>query len=572
MTADPVQRRLAAILAADVAGYSRLMGEDEEGTLAALTGHLSELIEPCIAGHRGRVVKTTGDGLLAEFASVVDAVKCAVAFQEGMSARNAEVPDDSRVAFRIGVNLGDVIVQDDDVFGEGVNVASRLEGLAEPGGICVSGTVFDQIGTKLDLAIDDLGPQSVKNIAAPVRTYRIRIGGAARPPGDMPTGTPAPDKPSIAVLPFDNLSGDPEQEYFSDGVAEDLITALSRVHSFFVTARNSSFSYKGKPADVRHVAAELGVRYVLEGSVRKAGNRIRLTAQLIDGATGNHVWAERYDREIGDVFDLQDEMTERIVGAIEPAISKAEIQRVRSKRTDSLDAWDLCQRGWWHRYRNRREDYVAALDFFRRALEKDPDFASALAGLADAMSYQVVFSFVADSAAHIDQAIRYGRRAVEIDDQDPVAHLSLGRAYLVGRHYEDGIRSIQNALRLNPYFAAAQYSLGGAYVVTGRFEEGIDAIRKFMALSPQDDMTGPGHARLAQAYLGMKDYAAAADNAEEAFRYSVKPNWPGKSYLVSALGHLGRAEWIVEQELPLSMAADCHDDYIDGLRKAGLPE
>ena len=317
-----VQRRLATILAADVAGYSRLMGEDEEGTLAALTAHRTELIEPCIAEHNGRVVKTTGNGLLAEFASVVDAVRCAIAFQAGMAVRNGSAG--GGIAFRIGVNLGDVIVQDDDVYGDGVNIAARLESLAEPEGICVSGTVFDQIGKKLDVAFEDLGPQTVKNIAEPVRTYRVVLEGEKSTSEGEPEALPLPDKPSIAVLPFDNMSGDPEQEYFADGLTEDIITSLSRFHWFFVIARNSSFSYKGTTPEIRKVARELGVQYVLEGSVRKARNRVRITAQLIDALTGHHVWAERFDRDLEDIFAVQDEVTEAIVGAVAEPVNDFE--------------------------------------------------------------------------------------------------------------------------------------------------------------------------------------------------------------------------------------------------------
>jgi TolB-like protein/Tfp pilus assembly protein PilF len=1003
MAEERVQRRLAAILAADVVGYSRLMGADEAGTRAQFNAHLNELIEPVIANRSGRIVKTLGDGLLVEFASVVDAVQSAVEIQKGMVERNTDDPDDRRIEFRIGVNLGDVIVEGGDIHGDGVNVAARLESISEPGGICISGKVYEEVRDRIDIALDDLGEREFKNINRPVRVWRWSGGDApasamswpklelpdkpsiavlpfenmsgdpeqeyfsdgitediitelarfhnlfviarnssfafrgkhvdvmevgqklgvryvvegsvrkvgkrvrvtaqlidaatghhlwaerydrdledifavqdevtrtivsilpgrledaglehaerkqtsnmsaydffllgnarwkeltpegfaearahfenalaldplyarahaniawthvcdvffefsdptsldaalphmqtaisiddgdawahgvfaqllfllkkddeaeihfnralglnpndadvvavfanilvywgrceealrwietakrlnpfpppiyhwyhalalysAREYGDavkvlkeiqqldrwghgmlaacyaqigsiddarqeaqifveqrrdelQMRGLPLPmnaldlakerasryrvaedrehflgglrkagaselgpdadnsltlsDKPSVAVLPFENMSGDQEQEYFSDGVSEDLITALSRIHWFFVTARNSSFSYKGKSPDVRQVAEELGVRYVLEGSVRKAANRVRITAQLIDGTSGNHVWAERYDREIVDVFDLQDEMTEKIIAAIEPAISKAEIQRSRAKRPDSLDTWDLCQRGWWHRYRNRREDYVEAIGYFERALEKDPQFVSALSGLADALSYQVVFSFVDEPTTQVERAISYARRAVEIDEDDPIAHLSLGRAYFAGNKFEDGIHSIKSCLRLNPYSAAAIYSLGTAYIAMGQYDMGITEMRRFMTLSPQDVMMGPAYARLAQAYLGMKNYEQAAENAEEAFRQTVRPHWPGKSFLVSALGHLGRKDearhaivdleelmpgitvgWIAAQPMPISMANDYMPDYLDGLRKAGLPE
>ena len=325
MAEEGVQRRLAAILAADVVGYSRLMGADEERTLAALTHHLKDLIEPMIAEHRGRVVKTTGDGLLAEFVSIVDAVRCAVAFQDGMRERNTGTPENRRIEFRIGVNLGDVIVQDDDVFGDGVNIAARLEGLAEPGGICVSDMVHQGIGTKLDLSFDDLGPQRVKNIGEPVRAFRIRHDApSSAPSSGQSDAPPLPDKPSIAVLPLDNISGDPEQEYFSDGITEDIITELSKISGLFVIARHSAFTFKGQSVTLKQVGRELGVRYVMEGSVRKAGNRLRITVQLIDAMTDHHIWAERYDRDLEDIFAVQDEVARSVASALAVALKPDE--------------------------------------------------------------------------------------------------------------------------------------------------------------------------------------------------------------------------------------------------------
>src|SRR5690242_19216596 len=326
-----VQRRLAAILAADVAGYSRLMGADEEGTLAALKELRRELADPKIKEHRGRIVKTTGDGLLVEFASVVDAVRSAVEVQQGMAGRNAEIPADKRIEFRFGIHQGDIIIDDGGIFGDGVNLAARLEGLAEPGGICVSGVVRDEVRDKLDFTFDNMGEQSLKNIARPMRVFAVNIGGhlSRKPVADTgairpmiePAPLALPDKPSIAVLPFQNMSGDPEQEYFADGIAEDVITALSRYPSLFVIARNSCFTYKGRAVEVRQIGRELGVRYVLEGSLRKAGSRIRVTAQLVEAATGNHVWAERYDRDLADIFAVQDEISDATTTAIAPAIA-----------------------------------------------------------------------------------------------------------------------------------------------------------------------------------------------------------------------------------------------------------
>src|SRR5689334_2749389 len=359
----PATRRLAAILAADVAGYSRLMGVDEEGTLDRLKLLRRELADPKIKEHRGRIVKTTGDGLLVEFGRVVDAVRCAVDVQREMAVRNASVPAEGRIEFRIGINLGDIIKDRGDIHGDGVNVAARLEALAEPGGICVSRVVRDQVRDKLDFAFEDRGEQQVKNIARPVRVFDVRTSGetAAYSPAAAPLTLP--DKPSVAVLPFANMSGDPEQEYFVDGMVEDITTGLSRIKWLFVIARNSTFVYKGKVVDVKQVGRELGVRYVLEGSVRKSGNRVRVTGQLIDTASAMHVWAERYDRALDDIFALQDELTISVIGAIEPTLRQTEIERARRKRPDSLDAYDL---------------YLRALPFVFTAMPGDADKALAL--------------------------------------------------------------------------------------------------------------------------------------------------------------------------------------------------
>src|SRR6266852_128773 len=378
-----VQRRLAAILAADVAGYSRLMGADEEGTLAALKELRRELADPKIKEHRGRIVKTTGDGLLVEFASVVDAMRCAVEVQQGMAERNAGVPEERRLQFRIGINIGDIIKDGRDIYGDGVNVAARLEALAEPGGICVNRVVRDQVRDKLDFAFEDAGEQRVKNIARPLRVYRVRtdrVVGEARSTAQPPLALP--DKPSVAVLPFTNMSGDPDQEFVSDGIAEDVITALSRYPSLFVIARNSCFTYKGRAVDVKQVGRELGVRYVLEGSLRKAGNRIRVTAQLVEAETGKHVWAERYDRNLADIFALQDEITGAVTIAIAPAIAHAEQQRAMRKPPGSLDAWSAYQRGLWHLAKFSLEGNALSEKFFQRAVDLDPTFAGGYRGLA----------------------------------------------------------------------------------------------------------------------------------------------------------------------------------------------
>src|SRR6201984_2940152 len=438
-----VQRRLAAILAADGAGYSRLMGANEEGTLAALKGLRRELADPKIKEHRGRIVKTTGDGLLVEFASVVDAVRCAVEVQQEMAERNVGVPEEQRIQFRIGINLGDIIKDGRDIYGDGVNVAARLEALAEPGGICVNRVVRDQVRDKLDFAFEDAGEQRVKNIARPLRGSHVRPAqladeemSAAQPPLALP------DKPSLAVLPFTNMSGDPEQEFVSDGIAEDLITALLHYPSLFVIARNSTFTYKGQAVDVKQVGRELGVRYVLEGSVRKAGNRIRVTAQLIEAETGNHVWANRYDRDLADIFALQDEITEAVTIALMPGIADAEQRRALRKPPGSLDAWAAYQRGLWHLSKASAEDNTIAQTFFRRALGLAPTFAPgysalALAQLQAAAIYQKLTLAEAQSSAEA-----LARRAVSLDGADAEARSCLGWALQARGETEGGLGEI----------------------------------------------------------------------------------------------------------------------------------
>jgi len=370
-------RRLAAILAADVAGYSRLMGADKEGTLARLKTLRRELYDPKIKEHRGRVVKTTGDGLLLEFASVVDAVRCAVEVQQTMAERDANVPEAQRIEFRMGINLGDIIRDGRDIYGDGVNIAARLEALADPGGICISALVHDQVRDKLDVAFEDMGEQQVKNIARPIRVYRILLGEAAA----MPERPPLPllEEPSLAVLPFQNLSGDPEQEYFADGMVEEITTAIARLPWLFVIARNSSFTYKGKPVDVKQVARELGVRYVLEGSVRKGGDRVRITAQLIDTANAAHIWADRFDGALDDIFELQDQVASSVVGAIEPKLRQSETERAIRKPTENLGAYDLYLRALAEFQKFTESGWDAAVVLLTRALAIDPDYAPAAA-------------------------------------------------------------------------------------------------------------------------------------------------------------------------------------------------
>ena len=374
-------RRLAAILAADVAGYSRLMGEDEEGTLNRLRAIRAEIVDPSIAQYRGRIVKTTGDGLLVEFSSVVDALRCATEIQNGMAERNAEIAVEKRIEFRIGIHQGDIVAEDDDIFGDGVNVAARLEGLADPGGICVSARVQEDVAGKLDLTFEDLGQQTLKNIARPVQVYRVRDAASKSPSALAPSALPLPDKPSIAVLPFQNMSGDPEQDYFADGMVEEIITALSRIRWLFVIARNSSFTYKGQSADAKQIGRELGVRYVLRGSVRKAGQSVRITCQLIDAVTGSHLWADRFDGSLEDIFELQDKVAINVAGVIEPALQAAETARSTARPTSDLTAYDLYLRAhalFWSSTRHIPE----ALRLTEQAIERDPRYGPAVAWAA----------------------------------------------------------------------------------------------------------------------------------------------------------------------------------------------
>jgi len=425
---EHVERRLAAILAADVAGYSRLMGANEEGTLAQLKSIRRALVDPTISAHRGRIVKTTGDGMLVEFASAVDAMRNAFAIQRGMAERNTAVSQDQRIEFRVGIHVGDVIFDENDIFGDGVNIAARLEGIAEPGGIYISDDAYRQVRGKVDIACDDMGPQPLKNIAEPMRAWRVRLTGES--PSAAQSGSavgqsqalPLPDKPSIAVLPFQNMSGDPEQEYFADGIVEDIITALSRFKALFVIARNSSFTYKGRAIDVKQVGRELGVRYVLEGSVRKAANRVRITGQLIDSSTGGHLWADRFDGGLDDIFNLQDQVTESVVGAIAPAVETAEIARGKRKPTESLDAYALYLRGSARLYQFAGQQANAeALRLFNSAIKLDPDFASAYGRAASLYAFAKGYGWISGTPTEIAEVARLAQRAVELGKDDAIA-------------------------------------------------------------------------------------------------------------------------------------------------------
>jgi adenylate cyclase len=436
MPEDRVDRRLAAIFAGDIAGYSRLMGADEEGTLRQLKVHRKELVDPKITEHRGRIVKTTGDGILVEFVSVVDAVRCAVDIQRGMAGRNVEVATDKRIQFRIGINVGDIISDDNDIYGDGVNVAARLEALADPGGIMVSRAVHDQVRDKLSFGFEDMGEQTVKNIARPIGVHRVSLVETA--PQTVVKSTSAAEKsdlltssrPSIAVLPFANMSGDPEQEYFADGIVEEIITALSHLRWLSVIARNSSFTYKGKSVDLKQVGRDLSVRFILEGSVRKSGNRVRITGQLIDTATGAHLWADRFDGAIEDIFDLQDQVTAKVISAIAPKLEQAEIERAKRKPTESLNAYDYFLRGMASLHQWTKESNDEALRLFPRSIELDPGFASAYGMAAWCYVWRKVNGWMSNN--ELAEVVRLARRAVELGPDDAVA-LSGGTLWYLSR-------------------------------------------------------------------------------------------------------------------------------------------
>lgn len=589
---DHLPRKLAAIVYADVAGYSRLTGEDEEGTHRRLSEFL-DFITDSIGNHQGRVVHYAGDAVLADFGTVTEALSCSTHIQRELFRRNRDLPDDRRVEFRIGVNLGEVIVDRDDIYGDGVNVAARLESLADPGGICISDSVRAAVGKKLALRYESMGEQKVKNISEPIRAYRVFLGDDTQSvvvATDAP-GLVVPDKPSIAVLPFDNMSDDPDQEFFADGISEDLITALSKIRWFFVIARNSSFTYKGEAVEVTRVASELGVRYVIEGSVRKVGNRVRISAQLIDATTGHHVWAERYDRSLENIFDLQDEMTQTIVGAVEPELSAAESERAARTPPESLDAWETYQRGLWHLWSFTKDDMTEAQRLFERVHELDPKFATAYAYESYSHYLDAMLAFVDDPGRSLDAALSAAKRALAADDKDPVAYFALGRVYMLRGEHDASVAELEKALALNPSFAMAHHGLGFALVLSSRLVEGAESLDRAIRLSPRDPVLWGTMCFRSIACNLLGQYEEAADWARKAVH---EPRSTGGGYwsyavLGSALGNLGRIDEAKEAvtealhrkpDLTLTYLATtlpskepgALDAYLDGLRKAGLPD
>ena len=585
---ERVDRRLAAILAADVASYSRLMGADEEGTLRQLKAHRKELVDPKITEHRGRIVKTTGDGMLVEFVSVVDAVRCAVDIQRGMAERNAEIPRETRIEIRIGINVGDIISDADDIYGDGVNVAARLEALAEPGGICVSQVVHDQVRDKLSFSFEDMGEQTIKNIARPVGVHRIQLGEHAAPKRSAGTSgalnLSASDRPAVAVLPFVNMSGDPEQEYFADGISEDIITGLSKLRWFFVIARNSSFTYKGKAVDVKRAARELGVRYVLEGSVRKGGNRVRITAQLIDAATGNHIWADRYDGEMSDIFALQDEITKKVVAAIEPRLLEAEGVRLQDRSPDDLGAWEMTIRANSLFWRLTKAEIASSIEMLQRTVERYPEYAPAHSLLAFMM---LVSGYVGSrlTEPQLQRAASLAIRAAELDDSDPSAHLALGFAAFMKRQTISAAAEFHRALSLNPNFAAAHGYLGWALVFDGQTDLANAHLEEAMRMSPHDPQNAIFNTGIAIVHYLAGRYAQAVEYSNKALQQRSTFT-AGYRIHVASLAQAGRID---EAREALARLRELHPDlsiawiehnvpytsgpmakFLEGMRKAGL--
>ena len=531
------KRKLAAIFAADVAGYSRLMGDDERATVDMLNV-CREVFKQHIDTGDGRVVDTAGDSLLAVFQSAVEAVQCAIDVQAALIERNSELPEDRRMLFRVGVNLGDIIEQKDGtIYGDGVNVAARLESLAEPGGICISSNVHDFVENKIASTFEDIGEQEVKNIARPVRTYRISTGASPAETTDGGKHLKLPSKPSIAILPFDNLSGDQAQDYFADGISEDLITALSRIRWLFVIARNSTFAYKDQSPDVRQVGRELGVRYVLEGSVRRGANRVRINAQLIDATTGNHVWAERYDRALSDLFDLQDEITETITGAIEPELSAFERDRTRGRPPESLDAWENAQRGFGHLWQFDKSENAKAKQMFQRAIELDPGLGPAHSGLSYSHLLDASLAFTDKRAEALAAVARFAQKAIALDNRDTLAHTALGRAYVYTGDMASGIAQLENAIELNPSFALAHFGLGQTLAWLGRAEEAVAALDKAIRLSPHDPYLWLWEQNKALALSLSGNDADALVWARRATRH-LTSGFPAFLFLAMVLGHM----------------------------------
>ena len=581
MAEERMERRLSAILAADIAGYSALMAADEARTVRDLKGHQAVVL-PMIGEFAGRIIDTAGDGILAEFPSVVNAVKCALAIQSKMAERNAAIEPERRMQFRVGINIGDVVYDDARIYGDGINVAARLEGIAEAGGICISGKVYEEINGRVDLDYQDIGEQRLKNIARPVRAYRVRLDAVVTAADPAPA---LPARPSIAVLPFLNMSGDPEQEFFADGITEDLITDLSKASGLFVIARNSSFAYKGRSVKVQEIGRDLGVRFVLEGSVRKAGNRLRITAQLIDAGNGGHLWAERFDRDLIDIFSTQDEVVEKIVAALAVTLTRGEQQRLYRRGTASVEAYETWLRARALLSRGARELVAQARTLYRRAIEIDGNFPAPHAGLALAGISDYSSGWAADPAQALDEAETWARRALELNDQDPVSHMALGNVLLWRRDHEGALAEFHRMIELDPNFAQGHTATGMALMYAGRPAEALEPIATAMRFDPHYPPIVLHF--LAQANFSLGQYEVAAQLLRD--RIARNPYTDSSRMLLAACyGHLGRlddarATWAAllevnpdfsliqrERVMPYKNAGD-FQRIVEGLTKASLP-
>jgi adenylate cyclase len=589
MSEERIERRLAAILAIDVAAYSRLMEEDEEGTHERLRAHLTQLVNPTLSRYRGRIVKNTGDGMLAEFSSIVDTVRCAVEIQRAMADRNAEVSGDRCIVFRMGINIGDVIVEPEDIFGDGVNVAARLESIAEPGSICISEDAVRQVRGKVDVEFIDIGEQDLKNIARPVRAFAIRLGYEAPGARNERPGLTLPEKPSLVVLPFQNMTGNSEEEYFVDGMVEEITTAVARLPWLFVIARNSSFTYKGKAVDVKQVARELGVRYVLEGSVRKAGNRVRITGQLIDTTSGSHIWADRFDGALDDIFELQDRVASSVAGAIEPKLKLAEIERASRKPTENLGAYDVYLRALAQLYRYSEESVAEAAVLARKALAIDPYCAPAAALIGWCYFLQRAQGWAAVPDEEIIVAVNLARQALELahDDPEPMCYGAWLLFYFVG---EPAMSEtiVDRALALNPNSAIAWLTKGSIHALRNRPAEAIEALDRGLRLSPFDPLKHFYDVNFAIAHLAAGRFDQAIEWAERALQSQPRIIQAIRVKIV-AYAHTGR---LVEARAELARMLALHPKltinawravagpfapellelYVKGLRRAGLPE
>ncbi|WP_119301888.1 adenylate/guanylate cyclase domain-containing protein [Dongia deserti] len=555
MIEQHIPRRLAAILAADVVGYCRLMEQDERGTLAALKARRNQILEPLVAEHHGRIFKLMGDGVLVEFGSAVHAVECAIALQRAMTVANDALPEDRRIVLRIGISLGDIMIEGSDLYGDTVNVAARLQGLAQPGAILLSATVHDYVRGKINVAFDDLGAANLRNLVEPVRLYRVAdVGGA-----NVAARHPTIGKPSIAVMPFVNLSGDPEQEYFSDGITEELITSLAFWRSFPVIARSSTFTYKGKAIDVTRIARELGARYIVEGSVRRSSGQIRVTAQMIDGRSGHHVWAARYDCVPDDIFALQDQLAHRIAATIVPELERLEIKRACHKRPADLDAWDLYLRGLSFLQSFTREGNAQARDMFERAIALDSEYADAYAGLAVSYHRDLLLECAADRNAAIEKSASASHRAVALDPASSNAHAALATAYLWRNEHALSLDEARRALELNPSDAQVLHAWGNKADLAGD-PEGLPAMEQAQKLNPQDPDRHSHLCFLARAYVNARRYEEAVACARAAIER--QPSYPHAQFVLAiALGHLGRA---ADARAALDRCSALHPGFIAG--------